>query len=289
MTISNFPEKYAADTKADFDAAGPVPGDDVVTGVHSNDYSFERMIENGRKAPDAPGFDAGELKRQSMSEQVCNRILSMIKSGNLKSADQLPTEQQMCAAFGISRPTLREALKALTLMGVLESRQGGRYTVSDLSANRLIAPFNIMLSIPDYDVQKHFEARLVVDLELVRLCAERASAEVCERIALLARNGDKFYDNPVGFRLLDIEFHQAINAGADNPFLSAISEGLYDVALDLRRIASNSSALIRKSTAQHCDVADAICAGDAPAAATAFRLHLEHVRDTTIELNTEHS
>ena len=243
-------------------------------------------IFDAAKNPPAPvEFGGGHVKRQSMSEQVSNRLLSMIKSGNLKSADQLPTEQQMCSAFGISRPTLREALKALTLMGVLESRQGGRYTVSDLSASRLVTPFNIILSIPDYDVQRHFEARLVVDLELVRLCTERATDEQRDRILLLANNGTKFYDNPVGFRLLDIEFHQTINAGADNPFLSATSQGLYDVALDLRRIASESSALIKKSTAQHRKVARAICSKDAQAAVAAFRQHLEHVRDTTIALN----
>jgi len=64
---------------------------------------------------------AGEnLARVSISEQVSGRIVAMIKSGNLKSGDKLPTEQQMCLALGISRPPLREALKALTLIGVLK-------------------------------------------------------------------------------------------------------------------------------------------------------------------------
>ena len=93
----------------------------------------------------------------------------------------------MGIAFGISRPPLREALKALTLMGVLASRQGGRYTVTDLSPSRLVAPFNTMLSIADYDVHQQFEARTVVDLELVRLCAERATPELRQRIQKLAR------------------------------------------------------------------------------------------------------
>ena len=86
----------------------------------------------------------GTLARASISEQVSNRILAMIKSGNLKAGDKMPTEQQMCVALGISRPPLREALKALTLMGILESRQGGRYTVTDLSPTRLVTPFNVL-------------------------------------------------------------------------------------------------------------------------------------------------
>jgi regulatory GntR family protein len=68
-----------------------------------------------------PEFGGGALERRSISRQVANRILSMIKSGNLKSGDRLPTEAQMGIAFGISRPPLREALKALTLAAATAS------------------------------------------------------------------------------------------------------------------------------------------------------------------------
>src|SRR6187402_1666832 len=61
--------------------------------------------------PGAVDFAGGTLERRSIAEQVANRIMAMIKSGNLKAGDRLPTEQQMGIAFGISRPPLREALK----------------------------------------------------------------------------------------------------------------------------------------------------------------------------------
>ena len=238
----------------------------------------------GASDPRPPPDFAGEtLDRRPISEQVANRILAMIKSGNLKAGDRLPTEQQMGIAFGISRPPLREALKALTLMGVLESRQGGRYTVSDLSPSRLVAPFSVMLSIGDYDVNEHFEARAVVDLELVRLCAKHASEERRQRILKLAVDGRAFHQDPVAFRLLDIEFHQAINDGGGNRLLSALAQGLYDVGLEIRRLASEVPGVIEKSVRQHCEVADAMIAHDAGAAVAAYRRHLEHVRDTTID------
>jgi DNA-binding FadR family transcriptional regulator len=227
-------------------------------------------------------FGGGALERRSISEQVANRILSMIKSGNLKPGDRLPTEQQMTIAFGISRPPLREALKALTLMGVLASRQGGRYTVTDLTPSRLVAPFNSVLSVADYDVHQQFETRTVVDLELVRFCCERASPEQRQRIHKLAVDGRAFHADPVAFRLLDIEFHQAINDGAANPLLTALAQVLYDLGLDVRRTASEVPGVIDKSVGQHIAVADAIIRGDAPAAVAAYRAHLEHVRDTTI-------
>ena len=246
--------------------------------------AFTDLVAAGRAADEAREFGGGALERQSISEQVANRIMGMIKSGNLRPGDRLPTEAQMGIAFGISRPPLREALKALTLMRVLESRQGGRYTVTELSPSRLIAPFNIILASADYDVDEHFAARAVVDLALVGLCATRASREAKARILKLAVDGRAFHDDPVAFRLLDLEFHQSIYLGAGNRLLSALAEALYDMGLDLRRSASALPGVIEVSVRQHVEVAEAIVAGDVAAAVEAYRRHLEHVRDTTVEI-----
>ena len=250
-------------------------------GTRPRDAFSEQIAAERRVSPKAD-FSGPPLERRSISEQVANRIMAMIKSGNLKSGDQLPTEAQMTVAFGISRSPLREALKALTIMGVLESRQGGRYTVTHLSPSRLIAPFNVMLSVADYDANAHFEARALVDVELVRLSAERASADVRQRILKLAIDGRAFHQDAIAFRLLDIEFHQALYFGAGNPLLSALAQGLYDVALDVRRVASAVPGVIEKSVRQHIEVAEAVVAGDAAAATAAYRRHLEHVQETTI-------
>jgi GntR family transcriptional repressor for pyruvate dehydrogenase complex len=246
------------------------------------DTDFAAMVQAQNTETLSHSLAGEPLERASISEQISGRILAMIKSGNLKSGDKLPTEQQMCLAFGISRPPLREALKALTLIGVLKSRQGGRYLITDLTPSRLVTPFNVLLSVAEHDLQVQFEARAVIELELVRFCTERASDEQRARIMELARDGHAFRDDPVGFRLLDVEFHQAINTGANNSILATLSEGLYNVAIDARRLASTKPGVIANSIQQHCDVAEAIEAGDAERAVQAYREHLVHVRDTTI-------
>ena len=255
----------------------------VAAAVGDAPDAFAELLDAQRKPKPRHDFGGPAIERRSISEQVANRIMAMIKSGNLKSGDRLPTEAQMGIAFGISRPPLREALKALTLMGVLESRQGGRYTVTDLSPSRLVAPFNVMLSVGDYDVNEHFEARLVVDLELIRLCTVRATPEQRQRIMQHAVDGKAFFHDAVAFRLLDIEFHQSLNDAAGNRLLSALAQGLYDIGLDVRRVASAVPGNIDKSVAQHIVVAEAVMANDAAAAVEAYRHHLEQIRDTTIE------
>jgi GntR family transcriptional regulator, transcriptional repressor for pyruvate dehydrogenase complex len=243
--------------------------------------AFDELIAAGKKPP--PVKELSGTGRRPIAEQVANRMLSMIKSGNLKSGDRLPTEQQMAIALGISRPPLREALKALTLMGVVESRQGGRYTVTDLSPSRLVAPFNSMLSFADYDVNEHFDSRALVDLEVVRLCTLKATRDQRRRILTLAVDGKAFHDDPVAFRLLDVEFHHALNDGAGNRMLAALAQGLYDVGLDERRVASAMQGVIEKSVRQHCEIAEAVVAGDTESAVRAYRRHLEHVLETTIQ------
>ena len=127
---------------------------DVAAGAPLETRSRSSSRPSARRRTRSTYRDPG-IKRGSIALQVANRIMAMIKSGNLKSGDQMPTEAQMTVAFGISRPPLREALKALTIMGMLESRQGGRYTVTPLSPSRLVAPFNVMLSGVDYNVIQH--------------------------------------------------------------------------------------------------------------------------------------
>lgn len=243
--------------------------------------AFSELVESSRRTI-AKSETPAAPPRRPISEQIANRFLAMIKSGNLRSGDRLPTEQQMTIAFGISRPPLREALKALTLMGVLESRQGGRYTVTDLSFSRLVTPFSVLLSVGDYDVHEHFEARTHVDLEIIRLAALRATQQQRLDILRHATAGHALYDNPVAFRLLDIEFHQSLNDAAGNRLLSTMAQGLYDIALDIRRAASGLPGMIAKSVDQHIHIAEAIQTGDPVAALAAGRLHLEHIRDTTI-------
>jgi DNA-binding FadR family transcriptional regulator len=245
--------------------------------------AFSELVQAERR----PKASAPANTRRPISEQVANRFLAMIKSGNLRSGDRLPTEQQMTIAFGISRPPLREALKALTLMGVLESRQGGRYTVTDLSFSRLVTPFNVLLSVGDYDVHEHFEARSNVDLEVIRLATARATPKQRQDIMRHAVAGTALHDDPVAFRLLDIEFHQSLNDAAGNRLLSTMAQGLYDIALDIRRAASAVPGTIATSVAQHIEIAEAIQSGDEAAAVAAGRRHLEHIRDTTITAMTQ--
>ena len=98
----------------------------------------------------------------------------------------------------------------------------------------------------------------------------------------LAVDGRAFHSDPVAFRLLDIEFHEALYRAADNPLLAALAQGLYDLMLDERRLASEARGVIEISVRQHIEVAEAVLAarrgGGGASLSPPSRTHTRHHR-----------
>src|SRR5438105_6512027 len=84
---------------------------------------------------------AGALRprvKQGVAQSVVDRILDLIRTGMLRAGDRLPSERELIDILDISRPSLREALRALAILGVVESRHGGGAFVTDLEARTLL-------------------------------------------------------------------------------------------------------------------------------------------------------
>jgi len=226
------------------------------------------------------------IERLTVGDQVVQRIIALVKSGNLRAGDKLPSEVELATAFSISRPSVREGLKMLRVLGVTETRQGGRYYITDLSTSRLIEPIQYIVFLQDYDVGAHLEARIAVDLALTRLACERATDADVHKVQSLASAGHQFTHDAVGFRLLDVEFHQTLNEAARSPMLARLSRSLYELGFEFRRIATEMPGVIEKSVADHDLIARAVAARKPELAEKAFRRHLENVRKTTVDAQT---
>ena len=81
-------------------------------------------------------------QQKSASERVGDRLRDLIASGNLAAGEKLPSENELARALHVSRPVVRDALRGLSMMGIVESRQGGGGYVTDLSASRLMSPLS---------------------------------------------------------------------------------------------------------------------------------------------------
>jgi len=211
--------------------------------------------------------------------EVVERLAAEIASGRLTPGAQLPTEQEMTAALGVSRTVVREAVAVLRAEGLVETRQGvGAFVVRDVQRR----PFRIdpdeLRSIAE--VVKVMELRTGVEVEAASLAAERASVGSRRRIAsalsaidaALAR-GESAIDE-------DFAFHQAIAAATENPHFMRFLEflGRFLIPRQSVRIGLKSGKELRsyleRIQTEHRAIATAIEGADVSGARRAMRRHL---------------
>ena len=223
------------------------------------------------------------IQKRKLADDVRERLLEMIESGELRPGDVLPSEREMMEGLGVGRPAIREAMQALERAGLIQIRHGERARVAEPSMVRMIDQMSdsmkhlLVHSAASLDNLK--DARLTFELEMARRAAERHRAE---DIAALTRTVDEqeaAFGDAIAFRLLDGRFHREIAALSGNPIWPALSDALFrwlnDFHVDLVSVPGKE----RLTLAEHRGIIAAIGTGDPEAAAAAMRDHLTRAND----------
>ena len=221
--------------------------------------------------------------RKSSAETVAENLLELVRTGILKAGDRLPSENEMAKAMQVSRPVVREALRGLSILGIVESRQGGRCHVTDLSPSRLVAPLQMVIALDEHNVDALYEARTCIECDLIGRCAEAATEGDLAQLEKLVAAGRELVDDPTGFRVLDLEFHRLLMSIPGNPFLERAGMSMYHLGIEYRRVASATPGVIARSAEEHAEIVSGIANRDADAARAAMRAHLESITATTLE------
>ncbi|MFI6599597.1 FadR/GntR family transcriptional regulator [Nonomuraea sp. NPDC050536] len=161
-----------------------------------------------------------------MTDQTIQRLKRSIVTGEFEPGRRLPTERELAVRLGVSRNTLREAIRALTLGGILEARQGSGTYVSSLAPGRLLDSFSLLIEASqDATVLDLLAVRRVLEVEAAGLAAARATDE---QLAELAGCLEAMRSAPVE---ADVRFHETVAAAAGNPVLAALIQALGGRAL----------------------------------------------------------
>ena len=97
------------------------------------------------------------VERNSVADQVAKKILDLVRTGNLKPGDQLPPERDLAQMLQVSRPSLREAMRGLQILGVVKTRQGGGAYISSLDAADLLGPLQFLITLNTQNVHALYE------------------------------------------------------------------------------------------------------------------------------------
>ena len=221
------------------------------------------------------------VQTRSASERVADRLRELIRSGNIRPGERLPSEHELAGALQVSRPVVREALRGLAMMGIVETRRGGGCFVTDLKVGRLMEPLSFFLELNDHSLDELFEARRHIDGGLAEQAAVHATTEQVDALTRMVPKGYELTGDPVGFRVMDAEFHALVSEAGCNGFLNRVSQALYRLALDRRRAASAIPGVLEQSARDHDAIVSAIAGRDAEAAGKAMRQHVDHIRETT--------
>lgn len=224
-------------------------------------------------------MDVKPIKRQAISELVAQQLLGLVQSGNLKPGEKFPPERELAETLGVSRPSLREALRALSLLGVVNIRQGGGIYVSALDPESLLAPLHFFIQLDDHTIQSLFEARILIESGVAALAASRITDEQLEELENCVKLDEEALNDPGQFIKLDLDFHRTIFTAAGNSFLTRVAKSLQVLGQASREITAYIPGVLERSLEDHQRIYNALKRRDADQASAAMKLHLCHVRD----------
>ncbi len=213
-----------------------------------------------------------------LAEQVFRRILTLIRTGVLRPGQALPSERELAESMGVGRPSLREALRALAMLGVLDIRRREGIFVKDLDLASLLAPLHVHLSIDPQSLDQLFEARTVFESGMAELAAARIDgAELAALRACLDR-GAEALDDIEAFQRVDEEFHQLIAEVTRNAFLQRVAQSFWELGTASRQITGQLPGVLKRSHEDHRHIFKALERHDATAAGATMRQHLMNVQ-----------
>lgn len=223
------------------------------------------------------------VKRVDVTHMVVERLQMLLEKKILKPGSKLPPEPEMCKLLGVSRPSLRQAYKALDILGVIRATPGDGTYISESTSKVMAVPLTFLMLMNKIALDDVFEFRILLEVDLARRAASRASdGEMAIMKALLdAMASCLAEDQKEAYLQAEYEFHNCIARTARSPLLleiiSMVSGLLWETRIELVNFVPDRSEDYR----EHCCIYEAIVTRDPEAAGDAMRQHLLNALNLT--------
>lgn len=210
------------------------------------------------------------------TEHVIAHVRGLIGRGHLKAGDQLPPERNLVAQLGVSRPTVRAALRALSAMGVIEARHGSGTYIRGGPPKLDPQALSFLAALHGFTRDEIFEARRVLEVSAAGMAADRATGNDLAAIAEEVASLFAAMDDPELFLVHDMQFHRAVATACGNPILASLIEMVSTLFLEHRRptAARATDRNLRDAADMHRRIYMAIRKRDAEQARALMNDHL---------------
>lgn len=220
-----------------------------------------------------------QVQKARRYHQVTQQIQALIANGVLKPGDHLPAERELARKLGVGRSSIRDAIRTLEVMGVLESHQGSGTIVRDASADALVVPLSRALFRKKHLLAELVDVRMMIEPALASRAAQNATPDEIDNLGeILLRQGQKMRQ---GLDTIeeDSAFHYAIALAAGNSVVHKILDVLMDMLRDSRVRSLQVPGRPQRSYVGHRAILRAVKQRDAAAAARASRKHLREIQE----------
>jgi len=244
--------------------------------------SASRGTSDAAEARDAPRlaqpglFDKVSVGR--ISETIVDQIRQLMRQGQLRPGDRLPAERDLCERFGVSRVTVREALRMLESSGLVEIRVGARggAFVTVPTSEHVGDGLADMLSLSALTAADVTEVRLILEVGIVPLVCARATEEDLTALEDICDRSREAIQNGTYTMALSAEFHAQVAASTHNPALSMLVDSFRGpIRMSLESAKATAPEMGVLGTDEHERFTRAVRRRDAEVASTIMREHLE--------------
>jgi GntR family transcriptional repressor for pyruvate dehydrogenase complex len=221
--------------------------------------------------------DFEPIEKVSVVEHIVGQMKQLVRENRFGPGSRLPNERELARQLGVSRPSLREALSTLSLMGILDSRPGAGTRFSSSNRDILKVPFEFFVMLEQPSLSNLHEARGLMEVFLAGRAAERRTPEDLEEVMSSLAALKKAVTQPAGWASANLRFHQAIARAAQNPVLERMMGSLHDgirLCIEMGRQAVRDD--LSSAYRLHEEIGNAIARRDAEAARLAMIRHMDY-------------
>ena len=221
------------------------------------------------------------VEKKRAYESIVQQVLDLIGNGKLKQGDQLPSERELTEIFRVSRTTVREAIRTLESMKLLQSRQGNGTYVLASSEAELVQPLAAALFNAKDDIRDIFYVRKIIEPHVAELAAENATTQETEEMEEILQKQEMCIEHNESIIETDTAFHNLMANASKNRVIERLTVALVDFLKQSRENYlmedEHGNKRSERSLEGHKRVLAAIKKGDSEAAKNSMLQHLEDI------------
>jgi GntR family transcriptional repressor for pyruvate dehydrogenase complex len=229
----------------------------------------------------------GPVLKQSLSDGLAQRIRRSIQSGEYQKGDRLPAIMEMARNFGVGHPTVREALKKLETMGLVDIRHGSGVYVTRSDDVLVLASQDYMGEVDKKLLLDLVDARIPIEVRSIALAATSATEENFSTMRALLEKAAEHFDDDEVLSATNMAFHQEIAQASGNVVLAQLLDVLRNLFQREQRLILNIYSSPQRDQDEHLGILDALEQRDERLSVERMQEHLEGVRDVVLQWDPE--